>query len=81
MPEVLNEEILLNVLENERPYLVAEVSGFGSVLGFALLGGLILNLMPCVFPVLGLKIMSFVKQAGEETGKIKRHGIVFSLGY
>jgi len=46
----------------------------------AFLGGLILNLMPCVFPVLGLKVMSFVKQAGEDPARVKLHGLVFSLG-
>lgn len=46
----------------------------------ALLGGLILNLMPCVFPVIGLKIMSFVNQAGHERAHIIRHGLIFTLG-
>jgi len=50
------------------------------VLGCMLLGGLILNLMPCVFPVIGLKIMSFVNQAGHQRGKIMEHGLVFTLG-
>lgn len=45
-----------------------------------LFGGLILNLMPCVFPVIGLKIMGFVQQAGEDTKKIKLHGIAFTVG-
>jgi len=53
---------------------------FLSSLGLVFLGGLILNLMPCVFPVLGLKIMGFVSQAGEDESKIKIHGIVFGLG-
>ena len=60
--------------------MVPESGGFASILGFAFLGGLILNLMPCVFPVLGLKIMSFVKQAGEEKSKISRHGVIFTCG-
>lgn len=47
---------------------------------FAFLGGLILNLMPCVFPVLGIKILGFVNQAGHQRGKIVAHGIVFTLG-
>jgi thiol:disulfide interchange protein DsbD len=46
----------------------------------ALVGGLILNLMPCVFPVLGIKIIGFVNQSGAERKKITLHGIVFSLG-
>lgn len=39
-------------------------SGFLAVLCAAFAGGLILNLMPCVFPVIGLKIMSFARGAG-----------------
>jgi thiol:disulfide interchange protein DsbD len=50
------------------------------VLGGMLLGGLILNLMPCVFPVIGLKIMSFVNQAGHDRAKIMAHGLLFTLG-
>ena len=55
----------------------------GSLLGtlaLAFVGGLILNLMPCVFPVLGIKIMGFVQQAGEDRRKVALHGWVFSLG-
>lgn len=47
---------------------------------FAFIGGLILNLMPCVFPVLGLKIMSFVNQGGESRGRVIAHGLVYTLG-
>ena len=50
------------------------------VLGGMLLGGLILNLMPCVFPVIGLKIMGFVQQAGSDRRKIALHGVTFALG-
>ena len=46
----------------------------------AFLGGLILNLMPCVFPVLGIKILGFVKQSGSDRKKITLHGLVFALG-
>ncbi|HTL67871.1 MAG TPA: thioredoxin family protein [Lacunisphaera sp.] len=46
----------------------------------AFVGGLILNLMPCVFPVLGIKILGFVNQSGSDRGKIVRHGLVFSAG-
>jgi thiol:disulfide interchange protein/DsbC/DsbD-like thiol-disulfide interchange protein len=52
---------------------------FGT-LALAFVGGLILNLMPCVFPVLGIKIMGFVQQAGEDRRKVALHGWVFSLG-
>ena len=46
----------------------------------ALLGGLILNLMPCVFPVLGIKIVGFVNQSGNERRKVTLHGVAFTLG-
>ncbi len=47
---------------------------------FAFVGGLILNLMPCVFPVLSLKILGFVQTAREEQTVIRRHGMVFGAG-
>ena len=50
------------------------------ILGGMLLGGLILNLMPCVFPVIGLKIMGFVQQAGQDRKKIALHGVAFAVG-
>ncbi len=47
---------------------------------FGMLGGLILNLMPCVLPVISLKIFGFIQQAGEEPRKILAHGLAFSAG-
>jgi len=52
----------------------------------AFLGGLILNLMPCVylmpcvFPVLGLKVLGFVEQAGRQRARVAMHGLVFTGG-
>jgi len=46
------------------------------VMGLGFLGGLILNLMPCVLPVIGLKILSFVQQAGHS----RREALVLSQG-
>ncbi len=54
--------------------------GLLNILAGMLLGGLILNLMPCVFPVIGLKIMGFVQQAGSDRKQIAEHGIIFTLG-
>lgn len=48
--------------------------------GLMFIGGLILNLMPCVFPVIGLKIMGFVQQSGHERSKVVKHGFVFTSG-
>jgi thiol:disulfide interchange protein len=50
------------------------------IFALALLGGLLLNLMPCVFPVLSLKILGFVEQAGHDPSKIRRHGWAFAGG-
>jgi thiol:disulfide interchange protein DsbD len=55
----------------------------GGLLGTLLLafvGGLVLNLMPCVFPVLGIKILGFVNQAGADRRKVTLHGLVFTSG-
>jgi thiol:disulfide interchange protein/DsbC/DsbD-like thiol-disulfide interchange protein len=61
----------------------ASFSGFAGLLlllVFAFAGGLILNLMPCVLPVLSLKIFDFVKRAGESRFKVFAHGLVFTGG-
>ena len=51
-----------------------------ATLFLAFVGGMILNLMPCVFPVLGIKILGFVNQSGSDRAKIVKHGLVFALG-
>ncbi|MCH9628000.1 MAG: Thiol:disulfide interchange protein DsbD [Chlamydiales bacterium] len=56
------------------------VSSLGMALAFAFLGGLILNVMPCVLPVIALKIFGFVKMAHERRSVILKHGGVFGLG-
>ena len=47
---------------------------------FGLLGGLILNIMPCVLPVIGLKIVSFVQQSGHHRGKAFALNLWYSAG-
>jgi thiol:disulfide interchange protein/DsbC/DsbD-like thiol-disulfide interchange protein len=54
-------------------------AGLPLALALAFLGGLVLNLMPCVLPVLSLKVLAFVKQAGEER-RTWRHGVAFTAG-
>jgi thiol:disulfide interchange protein DsbD len=51
-----------------------------SLLFFAFLGGLVLNLMPCVLPVISMKVLSFVKQAGDDKSKIFKHGLWYTAG-
>ena len=59
---------------------VAGGSSMAVILGFAFLGGLILNLMPCVLPVIGLKVMSFVEQAGQSRGRAFMLNVWYSVG-
>lgn len=47
---------------------------------FSLVAGLLLNLMPCVFPVLSIKVMHIVEQAGGERRMVRNHGLVFLAG-
>ncbi len=47
---------------------------------FAFFGGLILNLMPCVFPVLGIKVLSLVRKAGADRAHVRQHGKAYALG-
>jgi thiol:disulfide interchange protein/DsbC/DsbD-like thiol-disulfide interchange protein len=46
----------------------------------ALIGGLILNLMPCVFPVLSIKVLALVDQAGGARRDVRRHGLAYTGG-
>jgi thiol:disulfide interchange protein len=48
--------------------------------GLAFLGGLLLNLMPCVFPVLFLKGLALVNSGNEERHKLRAHGFVYAAG-
>jgi len=54
--------------------------GIFTFLLFGFLGGIILNLMPCVLPVISLKIFSFIQHAGQSRQKILRSGIAFAGG-
>ncbi len=49
-------------------------------IGLAFLGGIILNLMPCVFPVLFLKGLALVQTSAGERSKLRAHGAVYALG-
>jgi thiol:disulfide interchange protein DsbD len=50
------------------------------IVGLAFLGGLLLNLMPCVFPVLFLKGLALVNSGNEEKHKLRAHGFVYTAG-
>lgn len=75
MPELTGIPIDLPI---EQPVTKGVLSF--NILLIAFFGGLILNLMPCVFPVIGVKILGFVEQAGADQKKVVLHGATFSLG-
>lgn len=58
--------------EGEVTFLYALVLAF--------FGGLILNIMPCVLPIISLKILSFVDQAKESPARVRQLGVVYTLG-
>lgn len=58
----------------------ASLGGIAGALGFAFLGGIILNLMPCVFPVLFIKGLALVQSSQYERRRLRRHGWSYTLG-
>src|SRR3984893_15122702 len=54
--------------------------GVFTFLFFGFLGGMILNLMPCVLPVISLKIFGFIQHAGQSRQRILRSGLAFAAG-
>ncbi len=62
------------------PLAVASPHSLWLMLGYAFLGGLVLNVMPCVLPVIALKILGFVKEGREQPGEVRRLGLVYTAG-
>jgi thiol:disulfide interchange protein len=78
-------QVPMRDVDKSGPVAVAkgQVLDFASLLqavGFALLGGLILNVMPCVLPVISLKIFGFVNEAGGRPKKAFRLALTFAGG-
>lgn len=81
--DAVNADIFKSVENNKTASSTAitpPVESLGYMLLFAFLGGLILNIMPCVFPVLGIKITSVVQQSGGDRKTILLHGLTYTLG-
>ena len=78
---VINEESF--IIRNNS--IISSVSKKNSIstwkaIVFAFIGGLILNLMPCVFPIISLKALSFISMGGSSNTKIRLHALNFCLG-
>jgi len=61
------------------PGAKGEAGGFFAILGGAILGGLLLNIMPCVFPILSLKALSLARSGGAE-GAARGEALAYTLG-
>ncbi len=61
-------------------YPDGSITGIFKAILFGLIAGFVLNFMPCVLPVVSLKIMSFVTNAGEKRSVVITQGFVFSAG-
>jgi thiol:disulfide interchange protein DsbD len=90
-PTVLEGTVVLRDSGGQRPAfdIAAPVSGpaarnaalpYAQVLLFAFLGGLILNLMPCVFPVLAMKAMALARLSGEARAQVRLHAASYTAG-
>ncbi|HZC34519.1 MAG TPA: protein-disulfide reductase DsbD domain-containing protein, partial [Chthoniobacterales bacterium] len=66
------------VAGDQHPSL--DLAALLQAIGFAFLGGLILNIMPCVLPVISLKIFGFVSEAGGRPDKAFRLALAFAAG-
>jgi thiol:disulfide interchange protein len=61
-------------------YIESGVTGILQAIIFGLIAGFLLNFMPCVLPVVSLKVMSFVQHADKKRKELLKLGIIFSLG-
>ena len=55
-------------------------TSLGLILLFALTGGLLLNIMPCVFPILSVKALQIVQSAAQTPAAVRSNGVAFTLG-
>lgn len=73
-PPEEDEKILVQLKE------AATAVGFGTALLFAFLGGLILNVMPCVLPVLAIKVFRLTKQKEQARGAVVKESFAYMVG-
>lgn len=81
----LNTSLQIDIPVEERSVVSASMpanqsGGLLVAVLFAFLGGIILNLMPCVLPVLSIKILNLVEKYHENRKEVLRHSLVFTFG-
>ncbi len=90
-PELLAYQVVLQLgetqggaardgMDSERSLNAVTAPSLGLMLWFAFLGGLILNIMPCVLPVIALKVLGFLEQSRRSPGEVRRHGLIYGAG-
>ncbi|MBU8895648.1 thioredoxin family protein [Corallococcus sp. M34] len=84
-PAPLKMPSVQDAMNKVKPVAVAPAAeaapfGLGLALLFAFLGGALLNLMPCVFPVLALKAYGFTRMVQEEKGRVAPHAAAYAGG-
>lgn len=89
-PELLGKKLNVTVVDNHRaieylaPVNATQIIGAGNslltIMLFALIGGLILNVMPCVLPVLGMKLSSVIAAPNLQRAQIRQQFIASALG-
>lgn len=62
------------------PGPVESTGSLWRILLFALLGGLVLNLMPCVFPILAMKAVALAGLAGQDRRQARMHALTYAAG-
>ncbi|MCG9703894.1 thioredoxin family protein [Photobacterium damselae] len=90
-PKLVGEPLSVTITEKDiavelskaadnKPVIALQNDSLLKVIGLALLGGLILNIMPCVLPVLGMKLSSVISAKGLERRQIRAQFIASALG-
>ncbi len=87
-PAILSEALTgtevttaLKAVSSGQPYQTATTTHpFAVWLLLAFSGGILLNLMPCVFPMIGLKVLGFAREAGSARRTVILHGLLYSAG-
>ncbi len=78
----ITADVLTPIIKPQAPppSVIAAPAGLPLLLLFAFLGGAILNIMPCVFPIIFIKAASFMQSAREHPRIVRRDGLLFTAG-
>jgi thiol:disulfide interchange protein DsbD len=79
-PPAARSSVVLGPPQGFKVQSDSRITDLAGALAFGFLAGLILNVMPCVLPVISLKIYGFVKQAGESPARVRLLGLTFGAG-